>query len=137
MSEARAPEIGAEAEVELTVSPEDTAARLGIDPGEVYPEVLATRTMIGEMERAAAKLLRPHLQPGQLSVGVRVDIEHAAPTPVGARVVTRARYLGLEGKLHLFAVESFDPGGRIGHGRHARGVIDEARLLAGADKRRG
>ena len=137
MSEARAPEIGAEAEVELTVSPEDTAARLGIDPGEVYPEVLATRTMIGEMERAAAKLLRPHLQPGQLSVGVRVDIEHAAPTPVGARVVTRARYLGLEGKLHLFAVESFDPGGRIGHGRHARGVVDEARLLAGADKRRG
>ena len=137
MSEARAPEIGVEAEVELTVSLEDTAARLGIDPGEVYPEVLATRTMIGEMERAAAKLLRPHLQPGRLSVGVRVDIEHAAPTPVGARVVTRARYLGLEGKLHLFAVESFDPGGRIGHGRHARGVIDEARLLAGAHKRRG
>lgn len=137
MSGGHAPDIGAEAEVELTVAPADTAARLGIDPGEVYPEVLATRTMIGEMERAAAKLLRPHLQPGQLSVGVRVDIEHAAPTPVGARVVTRARYLGLEGKLHLFAVESFDPGGRIGHGRHARGVIDEARLLAGADKRRG
>ena len=36
-----------EAEVELTVSPEDSAARLGIDPGEVYPEVVATRTMIG------------------------------------------------------------------------------------------
>ena len=137
MSEVRAPQIGAEAEVELTVSPDDTAARLGIDPGEVYPEVLATRTMIGEMERAAAKLLRPHLQPGRLSVGVRVDIEHAAPTPVGARVVTRARYLGLEGKLHLFAVESFDPGGRIGHGRHARGVVDQARLLTGADRRRG
>ena len=132
-----APEIGAEAEVELDVGHGDTAARLGIEPGEVYPEVLATRTMIGEMERAAAKLLRPHLQPGQLSVGVRVEIEHTAPTPVGARVVTRARYLGLEGKLHLFAVEFFDPGGRIGHGRHARGTIDEARLLAGADKRRG
>jgi fluoroacetyl-CoA thioesterase len=132
-----APEIGAEAEVELTVDAEDTAARLGVEPGEVYPGVLATRTMIGEMERAAAKLLRPHLQPGQLSVGVRVEIEHTAPTPVGARVVTRARYLGVEGKLHLFAVESFDPGGRIGHGRHARSVVDEARLLAGADKRRG
>jgi predicted thioesterase len=131
-----APEIGAEAGVELTVAPSDTAARLGIEPGEVYPEVLATRTMIGEMERAAAKLLRPHLQPGQLSVGVRVEIEHAAPTPVGARVVTRARYLGSEGKLHLFAVEAHDPGGRIGHGRHARAVVDEGRLLAGADKRR-
>ncbi len=131
------PEIGAQAEVELIVAPADTAARLGIEPGEVYPEVLATRTMIGEMERAAAKLLRPHLEPGQLSVGVRVEIEHLAPTPVGARVVTRARYLGRDGKLFLFEVEASDPGGAIGRGRHARGVVDEARLLAGAARRHG
>ena len=90
-SEASAPEIGAEASIELTVTPADTAARLGVEPGEAYPEVLATRTMIGEMERAAAKLLRPHLEPGQLSVGVRVEVEPTAPTPVGAVVVTRAR----------------------------------------------
>jgi fluoroacetyl-CoA thioesterase len=132
-----APEIGAEAEVELVVSPGDTAALLASEPGEAYPEVLATRTMIGEIERAAAKLLRPHLEPGQLSVGVRVDVEHVAPTPIGARVVTRARYLGAEGRLHLFAVEALDPGGRIGHGRHARAIVDEVRLLAGAGKRRG
>ena len=99
------PETGAEASVELIVASADTAARLGVEAGEAYPEVLATRTMVGEMERAAAKLLRPHLQPGQLSVGVRVE------------------------------VEAFDPGGRIGHGRHARAVVDEARLLAGAAKR--
>ena len=136
-SEASAPEIGAEASVELIVTPADTAARLGVELGEAYPEVLATRTMIGEMERAAAKLLRPHLEPGQLSVGVRVEVEHTAPTPVGAVVVTRARYLGPEGKLHLFAVESLDPGGRIGHGRHARAIVDEARLMGGAGKRRG
>ena len=129
------PEIGAEAEVALTVAPADTAARLAVESGEAYPEVLATRTMVGEMERAAAKLLRPCLQPGPLSVGVRIEVEHTAPTPIGARVVTRARYLGMEGKLHLFQVEAFDPGGRIGHGRHARAVVDEARLLAGADRR--
>ena len=131
------PAIGAVAEVERVVAAADTAARLGVEPGEAYPEVLATRTMIGEMERAAAKLLRPHLEPGQLSVGVRVEVEHAAPTPVGARVVTRARYLGAEGRLHLFEVEAFAPGGRIGHGRHARAVVDEARLLAGAARRGG
>ena len=129
------PEIGAGASVELTVTAVDIAARLGTEPGEAYPEVLATRTMVGEMERAAAKLLRPQLQPGQLSVGVRIEVEHTAPTPIGARVVTRARYLGMEGKLHLFAVEAFDPGGRIGHGRHARAIVDETRLLAGAAKR--
>lgn len=131
------PEIGAEAQVELTVTAGDTAARLGFEPGESYPEVMATRTMIGEMERAAAKLLRPLLPDGQLSVGVKVEIEHMAPTPVGARVVTRARYLGRDGKLFLFEVEASDPGGPIGRGRHARGVVEEARLMAGAERRRG
>jgi len=130
------PEIGAEAEVVLVVTPADTAARLGLEPGESYPEVLATRTVVGEMERAAAKLLRPLLQPGQLSVGVRVDVEHTAPTPIGARVVTRARYLGRDGKLFLFEVEARDPGGPIGRGRHWRGIIDEVRLLAGAERRK-
>ena len=56
------PDVGAEASVALIVAPADTAARLGVEAGEAYPEVLATRTMVGEMERAAAKRLRPHLR---------------------------------------------------------------------------
>lgn len=131
------PEVGAVAEVALIVGAEDAAARLGVEPGESYPEVLATRTMVGEMERAAAKLLRPLLQEGQLSVGVKVEIEHTAPTPVGARVVTRARFLGRDGKLFLFEVEAHDPGGPIGRGRHWRAIVDQARLLMGAEKRGG
>jgi fluoroacetyl-CoA thioesterase len=132
------PEIGAEAEAEvsLVVTPADTA-RLGVEPAESYPEVLATWTMVGEMEWAAAKLLRPLLGTGQLSVGVRVEVEHTAPTPVGARMATRARYLGREGKLFLFEVEARDPGGPVGRGRHWRAIVDEACLLAGAGKRRG
>lgn len=129
------PEIGATAEVVLAVARADTAARLAVEPGESYPEVLATRAMVGEMERAAAKVLRPLLGPGELSVGVRVEVEHMAPTPIGARVVSRARFLGRDGKLFLFAVEAHDPGGPIGRGRHWRGVIEEARLLSGAARR--
>lgn len=125
------------AEVSLTVRREDTAAPLAAEPGERYPEVLATRAMIGEMERAAAKLLRPLLAPDQLSVGVRVQVEHTAPTPVGAAVVSRARYLGRRGRLFWFEVEARDPAGRIGGGRHARAVVDERRLLAAAGRRRG
>jgi fluoroacetyl-CoA thioesterase len=52
-------------------------------------------------------------------------------------VVTRARFLRREGKLFLFDVEARDPGGPIGRGRHWRAIVDEARLLAGADKRQG
>jgi predicted thioesterase len=123
-------------EVVLTVTTSDTAARFSIEVGEIYPEVLATACMIREMERAAAKLMRPLLGPGQLSVGVRVEVGHVAPTPVGGIVTTRARFTGREGKLYWFEVWAEDAGGTIGKGRHARAIVEEARLLAAADTRR-
>lgn len=123
-------------EVILTVTGAETAARFGLEKGEVYPEVYATTTMIREMERAAAKLMRPLLTAGQLSVGVRVDVSHVAPTPVGGIVRTSARFTGQEGKLYWFDVWAEDAGGTIGRGRHARAIIDEARLLAAAETRR-
>lgn len=123
-------------EVVLVVTPAEAAARFGLDPGEAYPEVLATAHLVREMERAAAKLMRPLLAPGQLSVGVRVEVGHLAPTPVGGRVVTRARPAGREGRLYWFEVRAEDAGGVIGEGRHARAIVEEARLLAAAAARR-
>ena len=123
-------------EVTLTVTAAESAARLGLEKGEAYPEVYATGRLVGDMERAAAKLMRPLLGPGQLSVGVRVDVSHVAPTPIGGLVVARARFTGQEGKLYWFDVWAEDGGGTIGKGRHARAIVDEARLLAAADARR-
>jgi predicted thioesterase len=127
---------GSVGEVVLTVTPSDTAARFGLEAGETYPEVFATACMIREMERAAARLMRPLLGPGRLSVGVRVEVGHLAPTPVGGVVTTRARFTAREGKLYWFDVWAEDAGGTIGRGRHARAIVDEARLLAAADARR-
>lgn len=123
-------------EVALTVTAAETAARFGLEVGETYPEVFATAHMVREMERAAAKLMRPLLGPGEISVGVRVDVAHSAPTPVGGLVTTRARFTGREGRLHWFDVWAEDAGGTIGRGRHARAVVDEARLLTTASARR-
>jgi predicted thioesterase len=122
-------------EVSLLVTDAETAARHGREPGERYPEVFATTSLIGEMERAAAQLMRPLLGAGQLSVGVRVEIIHTAPTPVGAQVVTRARFTGQESKLYWFDVWAEDDGGVIGKGRHARAIVTEERLLATAAAR--
>src|SRR4051794_28534487 len=103
-------------EVMLTVTASETAARGGIELGERYPEVFATAMMIREMERAAARLMRPLLRPGQLSVGVKVEVGHIAPTPLGGLVTTRARFVGQEGKLYWFEVWAEDAGGTIGKG---------------------
>ena len=91
--------------------------------------------MVALMEIASSRILRPYLQPGELSVGVTVDVTHTAATPLGVKAIATARYLGREGKLFLFEVTAEDRGGEIGRGTHKRAIISTDRLLAGAGKR--
>jgi fluoroacetyl-CoA thioesterase len=93
--------------------------------------------MIGLMETAGARALRPLLQPGQLSVGVMVNIKHLAATPNNTQVSAQATFLGMEGKLYKFKIEAFDPGGKIGEGEHTRAIVSEERLMQGAKARVG
>lgn len=129
------PELNATSTASLTVGPEDLASSLPIEMGDQFPAVLATARMVALMEIAAARVLQPLLGPGELSVGVTVDISHSAPTPPGAEVTTTARYAGREGKLFLFEVSATDPGGEIGRGWHKRAIVTSERLQAAAAKR--
>ena len=132
------PELNATATAELVVGPHDLASSLPMEMGgDEFPAVLATARMIAQMEIAAARVLKPLLGPGELSVGVTVDITHTAPTPPGACVTTTARYAGREGKLFLFEVSATDPGGEIGRGWHKRAIVTSERLQSGAAKRVG
>jgi len=134
---ANEPELNATATAEIVVGPEDLASALPIEMGDVFPAVFATARMIGLMEIAAARVLQSLLGPGELSVGVTVDVTHSAPTPPGAQVIATARYAGREGKLFLFEVSASDPGGEIGRGRHKRAIVTSERLQGAAAKRLG
>ena len=137
MPHSNEPELNATATAELVVGPDDLASSLPIEMGDQFPAVLATARMVALMEIAAARVLKPLLEPGELSVGVTVDISHTAPTPPGAQVITTARYAGREGKLFLFEVSATDPGGEIGRGWHKRAIVTSERLQSGAAKRVG
>ncbi|HTS82576.1 MAG TPA: thioesterase [Myxococcaceae bacterium] len=126
---------GQTAEAHLTVQQSDTAAALRLGEGDAFPEVLATSRMVALMEIAAARVLRPLLKEGELSVGVSIEVGHGAATPVGCPVRAVATYLGPEGKLHRFKVEAFDEGGSIGSGRHLRAIVSAERLVRGARRR--
>lgn len=128
---------GTSSEVRMDVRFSDTAQALSLSREDDYPPVFATSRMVALMELAAARMLNRLLQPGQLSVGVNVDIRHTAATPVGCGVRAVATFLGQEGKLYRFRVEAFDEAGSIGEGAHTRAIISTERLLAGAEKRRG
>src|ERR1041384_1476850 len=129
------PELNATASVELFVSATDISSALSLEAGDSYPPVFATFRMVALMEIASSRILRPFLEPGELSVGVHVDVSHTAATPRGIKVTATARYLGREGKLFVFEVVAHDRGGEIGRGTHKRAVVSAERLLAGADKR--
>lgn len=128
--------VGESAEARLTVQISDTAQALSTSPGDSFPEVFATSRMVALMEVAAARLMKPILQSGQLSVGVALNVRHTAATPIGGKVRAIATYLGPDGKLFRFKVEAFDEAGPIGDGEHTRAIVTTERLLAGAARRK-
>ena len=131
------PELNATGTANLVVGPQDLASSISNQTGDEFPPVLATARMIALMEIAASRVLQPLLGPGELSVGVTVDVSHTAPTPLGAQVTATARYAGREGKLFLFEVSVADPGGEVGRGWHKRAIVSSERLQSGAAKRVG
>ena len=131
------PEPNATSTATLIVGPQDLASSIASVTGDSFPPVFATARMIALMEVAASRVLVPLLGPGELSVGVTVDINHTAPTPMGAEVTATARYAGREGKLFLFEVSAADRGGEVGRGWHKRAIVLSERLQSGAAKRVG
>lgn len=129
------PVLDTTATADLLVGPSDLAGSISSDPEDSFPPVFATARMVALMEIASARLLRPYLGAGELSVGVALNIVHTAPTPPGATVTATARYIGRENKLYVFEVLANDQGGEIGRGTHKRAIVSTERLLAGASRR--
>ena len=127
-------QVGDVGEATLLVGCDDTAKAMS-QPGDEFPEVLATTRMIALMEVAASRAMKGLLAPGQLSVGVGVNVKHLAATPVGVEARAKATFVGMEGKLYRFKVEAFDPGGLIGEGEHTRAIVSTERLIKGAADR--
>jgi predicted thioesterase len=119
---------GLAAESTLIVQPKYTAGHLG--SGGV--DVLATPIMIGLMEDAARRAVDPLLPPGQMSVGVNLNVTHLAATPVGMRVTARAELTAVDGRRLTFKVEAHDDKEKIGDGTHTRVVIDLDRFMTKA-----
>ena len=97
--------------------------------GSGASRVLATPWMIAFMERVSHRLLAEKLPPGYSSVGVLVNVRHAAPTPMDAEVRVKTEILEIDGSHVTFAVEAWDAIEKVGEGQHQRVVIHESRFL--------
>jgi fluoroacetyl-CoA thioesterase len=112
-------------EARLIVEETHTARHLG--SGGV--EVLATPVMIALMEEAARSAVDSKLDQGQLSVGVNLNVDHIAATPVGMRVRARAELVAINGRRLTFKVEAHDEREKIGAGTHVRAIINRDRFM--------
>lgn len=125
--------VGLEAMRRVTVDGERTIDFMG-EAARVY----ATPMLVRDIETACRELLLAHLDPGEDSVGTRVEIDHLAPTPLGMAVELRVRVASVDGRAVSFEVEGHDPVERICRAKHTRFVVDVAktaqRLLAKAQK---
>jgi predicted thioesterase len=113
-------------EAVLVVQATHTASHLG--SGGV--EVLATPVMIALMEEAARTSVDPNVEPGQMSVGVNLNVSHLAATPIGMAVNARAELLGVDGRKLTFKVEAYDEKEKIGEGNHTRAIINLERFMS-------
>jgi fluoroacetyl-CoA thioesterase len=99
------------------------------------PPVFATAFLVGLVEWACMDLLSPHLEPGEQTVGVGIDLSHSAATPAGFQVKVRLRVESLEGRRVRFRVRVEDDLECISEGTHERFVINRERFLDGLAKK--
>lgn len=86
--------------------------------------IYATPMLVHDIESACRDLLCAHLDPGQDSVGTRIELDHLAATPLGMRVELDITVAEVKGRAVSFAFEGRDGIDTICRGAHRRHVID-------------
>ena len=83
-----------------------TNDRIATHVGSGDVPVYATPSMIALMEAAAVNAIATHLPPNHSSVGVFLEINHIAPSPLGHAIRARAEVTAVEEATVTFKVES-------------------------------
>jgi len=97
---------------------------------QAMPGVFATGFHVGLMEWTALKAMAPHLDEGEGSLGIHVDVSHSAATLPGQTVTVTATCTGVQGRRLTFEVAAHDGLDTIGKGTHQRMVVQWDRFRA-------
>jgi predicted thioesterase len=122
---------GLTAEARITVDDGRTTSILGPDM-----KVYATPFMILDIERTCRDLIRQHTDPGEDSVGAKVEVEHLAPALPGSEVTVAVRLVEANGRRMRFAASVRDAVDEIGRGFHERFVVEVEKARARQQKKR-
>ena len=105
----------------ITTTPEMGITHLGPD----VPSMYSTPSMVSLIEGTCVRLITRYVEPGEQSVGFRVDVKHLAPTQIGKQVTAKVTLREVNGRRMKFEFEvDNEDGVRIGEGLHERALID-------------
>lgn len=117
---------------EVLVTEKNTAAALG--SGEL--EVFSTPSMIALMEKTCLESVKPCLEEGQGTVGVRLEVSHLAATPLGMTVRAESELVSVEKRMLNFTVRAWAGEELIGEGSHQRCIVQNQRFMEKAMAKR-
>lgn len=101
------------------------------------PKVFATGFMVGFIEWACLELMKPHLDEGEGSLGIHIDINHQAATPPGMEVTADVEVVAVDGRKVDFRVSARDEVEIIAEGTHRRFIVNWERFNAELVKKVG
>ncbi|WP_072390464.1 thioesterase family protein [Hyphomicrobium sp. CS1GBMeth3] len=124
--------VGDRARLEFKVPAEKTVPHLypESDDFRAMPDVFATGFMVGLMEWCCMKVLESHLEPGEGSLGIHINVSHSGATVPGQVVTVEAECTAIAGRRVAFKVTAHDGVETIGAGSHERMVVPWQRFVS-------
>ena len=89
--------------------------------------IYSTPSLLRDIEQTCREFLLDHLDEGEDTVGVRVELDHMAATLLGMTVEINAAVTEVEGRRVTIEVEVMDPLEVAGKAVHTRFVVDTAK----------
>jgi fluoroacetyl-CoA thioesterase len=93
------------------------------------PYVAATPYLVGMAEMACSRLVKDLLEPGQVTVGSRVVIDHLGPSKVGAELVIKAALLQRERNRFKFSVTIEERARTVAKVEHERAAVSLEKMM--------
>ncbi len=122
---------GTTAQLTFTVPLEKTVPHLYPESADfsAMPTVFATGFMVGLMEWCCLEALKPHLDAGEGSLGIHINVSHSAATVPGQTVTVTCACTSVNGRRVAFEVTAHDGVEVIGAGTHERMVVPWRRFV--------
>ena len=121
----RAPGVGTTFALTFPVQDTDTVG--AVLPG--MPPVAATPFLVKIAEMTCFRMAEPLLEPGQITVGSRVVIDHLGPSKVGAQLVVEATLRERDRNRFRFAVRIQDGSRTVANVEHERAAVSLQKIM--------